>query len=244
LQNGDTGDPVLARWRVGLGWSLAWTSDVKARWAAPWTRWAGWPALWGQLVHEHMRQRKRSELEMRTEIAMGRVHAVVDAFTQDDRFDNGLESKLTVEGPIGKASTPVERRTLPMRKTAPGRYEASFELDAYGSFLLRAQHARAGEGGQLVPVAVSYGHIANPYPLEYATLEPDPGKLERIAVATGGTRDPSPSAVFEPAGERIRVEVLLWPRFVGAAIALFVLDLLMRRVRLFDRKFVARAKAV
>ena len=35
----------------------------------------------------------------------------------------------------------------------------------------------------------------------------------------------------------------LWPRFVGAAIALLVLDLLVRRVRLFDRKFVPKASA-
>jgi hypothetical protein len=32
----------------------------------------------------------------------------------------------------------------------------------------------------------------------------------------------------------------LWPRFVSAAIVLFVLDLLLRRVRLFDRKKTAR----
>jgi Ca-activated chloride channel homolog len=243
LANGDTGDPVLARWRVGLGWSLAWTSDVKARWAASWTRWAGWPRLFGQLVHEHMRQKKRSELEMRTTISLGRVHAVVDAFTADDRFDNGLDSKLTIEGPIGKGLGAPGRHVLPMKKTAPGRYEASFDLEAYGSFLLRAQHARAKEDGQLVPVAVSYGHVSNPYPLEYATLEPDTGKLERIASATGGARDPLASTVFDPAGEKTQVDQDLWPRFVGAAIALLLLDLLMRRVRLFDRKFVARAKA-
>jgi hypothetical protein len=35
----------------------------------------------------------------------------------------------------------------------------------------------------------------------------------------------------------------LWPRFVGAAIVLLVLDLLMRRVRLFDRKFLPKARA-
>jgi hypothetical protein len=53
--------------------------------------------------------------------------------------------------------------------------------------------------------------------------------------------DPTPAAVFDPAGEVIRYHEDLWPRFVGAAIALFLLDLLVRRVRLFDRKKTAKS---
>ncbi|RLB62525.1 MAG: hypothetical protein DRI90_08880, partial [Deltaproteobacteria bacterium] len=33
LASEDTEEPILARWRVGTGWALAWTSDVKSRWA-------------------------------------------------------------------------------------------------------------------------------------------------------------------------------------------------------------------
>ena len=62
LVNADHDEPILARWRVGLGWALAWTSDVKARWAVDLARWSGWPQFWGQLVHEHMRQKRRREL--------------------------------------------------------------------------------------------------------------------------------------------------------------------------------------
>ncbi len=32
-------EPILARWHVGLGWSLAWTSDVKNLWAVEWLKW-------------------------------------------------------------------------------------------------------------------------------------------------------------------------------------------------------------
>jgi hypothetical protein len=40
-------------------------------------------------------QRARHE----DEVYGGTVHAVVDAFNADDRFDNDLTSKLTVQGP-------------------------------------------------------------------------------------------------------------------------------------------------
>jgi Mg-chelatase subunit ChlD len=239
LVNPDHDDPILARWRVGLGWSLAWTSDVKSRWAADWTRWPGWTQLWGQLIHEHMRQKRRSELDMKTEVLGGTVHAVVDAFDADDRFDNNLESKLTVQGPEPSGGS----RVVPLRQTAPGRYEASFALDRYGSFVLRAEHGRRSDDGRVVPIAVSYGHVSNPYPPEYASFEPNVGVLARAADATGGTRDPEPALVFNPGGERVTFHEDLWPRFVGAAIVLLVLDLLVRRVRLFDRKFLPKARA-
>ena len=238
LVNADHDDPLLARSRVGLGYALAWTSDVKARWAGDLARWSGWPQFWGQLVHEHMRQKRRSELPMKTDVFGGTAHAVVDAFDADDRFDNNLESKLTVQGPLpGGASS-----TVALRQTAPGRYEASFPLDRYGSFILRAEHRRRTEDDRAVPVAVSYGHVSNPYPPEYASFEPNLAVLARAAETTGGARDPEAKAAFDPAGDSVTFHQDLWPRFVGAAIVLLVLDLLVRRVRLFDRKFLPKTR--
>jgi hypothetical protein len=240
LLNPDHDDPILARWRVGLGWALAWTSDVKSRWAADWTRWPGFTQFWGQLIHEHMRVKKKSELEMKTEVVAGVAHATVDAFDASDQFENNLESKLIVQGPEPGGGS----RTVPLRQTAPGRYEASFALDRYGSFLLRAEHSRRTDDGNVVPVAVSYGHVSYPYPPEYASFEPNLELLTRAAEVTGGTRDPKSEAAFDPAGESIVSYRDLWSRFVGAAIVLLIFDLLVRRVRLFDRKFLPRPSTV
>jgi Ca-activated chloride channel homolog len=248
-------EPILARWHVGLGWSMAWTSDVKNLWAVEWLRWPEWGQFWGQLVREHMRQKKRQVFDMRAEIdpATGHVHASLDAIGVDDRFQNGLDASLTITGVAG-ANPGVagnvatgETRKIPMPQTAPGRYEADFPLDRFGSFLLHASLAkpiedRAG-GPKSVTVAESFGHVTNPYPREYLALAADLATLGHATAATGGTLDPAPSAVFDPAGEVIRYHQDLWPRLVGAAIALMLLDLLVRRVRFFDRKRTAKASA-
>jgi Ca-activated chloride channel family protein len=92
-------------------------------------------------------------------------------------------------------------------------------------------------------VAESFGHVTNPYPREYLALAPDIATLTKAAEATGGGVDPAPAAVFDPAGEVIRYHQDLWPRFVAAAILIFLLDLLMRRVRIFDRKRTAKPTA-
>jgi uncharacterized membrane protein len=231
----ELGEPILARWHVGLGWTLAWTSDVKNLWAVEWLRWPQWGQFWAQLVREHMRQRKRQVFDMRAEIdpATGQVHAALDAIGVDDRFENGLDANLTIAGPQPAGPT----HTLAMAQTAPGRYESAFPLDRYGSFLLHATLEKPSDDGKTkaATVAESWGHVTNPYPREYLALAPDVGKLAQAAAATGGTLDPEPAAVFDPAEGSIRYHEDLWSRFVGAAIGLFLLDLLVRRVRLFDR---------
>lgn len=235
----DRGDPILARWRAGLGWAVAWTSDVKNNWAVDWLRWGGFSKFWGQFTREHMRIKRRQELPMQVEMRDNTVHAIVDAFTADERFDNQLESKLIVTGPA-TAKGKGESREVPLRRTAPGRYEAELRLDEYGSFLLRAEHARIQSDGSVAPFAQSFGHVSNPYPREYGRFEPDVDLQAQAAAAAGGAVDPEPAKVFDPQGEKIVFYRPLWSNFVIAAIIVFLLDLLVRRVRLFDRKFLPR----
>jgi uncharacterized protein YegL len=234
----DKGEPILARWRVGLGHSVAWTSDVKNNWAVDWLRWSGFSRFWGQLVREHMRHKHRRELDMSTRVAGDRVQAVVDAFTADDRFDNGISAKLYVQGLGDKAN----RREVSMKQTAPGRYEADFRLDRYGAFTLHAEHFKEQEDGSLGKVGDSFGNISYPYPREYSSFEPDIDRLERAASAGRGSVDPTPQELFDPGEEKLTYHEQLWQKFIFAALVVFLLDLLMRRVRLFDRKFVASVR--
>ncbi len=232
----DTGEPILARWRVGLGSTLAWTSDVKNLWAVDWLRWSGYSKFWGQLVREHMRHKERKELDMKTSVDGGHVRATVDAFTLDERFDNDMESKLVIQGPEPGG----DRHEVAMRQVAPGRYQADFDLDKYGSFLLTANHMKRGQDDNLHQVAVSYGHITNPYPREYASFQPDVERLQRAVLAGGGSLDAPLPALFDPGKEKIVYHQQIRDRFIFAAIIVFLLDLLIRRVRIFDRKFVPK----
>jgi hypothetical protein len=251
----ELGEPLLARWRVGLGHALAWTSDIKNRWAVDWLRWPGFQPFWTRLVREHMRQRRRETLDMRASLEDGVVRVEVDAVGDDDRFLDGLESRVTMTGPLGATSrrapatgdagatgeTPDDdtRRTEThaLRQTAPGRYEARFPLDRYGAFTLEAVHTRDGR-----PVAESRAQLANPYPREYANVSPSDALLRALAALTGGDREPRPERLFDARGETIRHQEGAWPPLLYAALALFVLDLLARRVRFFDARSSRRPR--
>jgi hypothetical protein len=220
----DYGEPILAIWRLGLGKTAAFTSDVKNRWATDWLRWPGFGQFWGQLVRELMRHRVQRSFEMQARVRQGRVLVAVDAIDRSDHFINGLESNLTLIDPRRAGS----KLTIPLHQEAAGRYQTDFPLPRYGSFLLRASHKVDGK-----VVAESITSLAVPYPKEYTDLLPDHGLLGRLATVTGGQVDPKLATVFDPMRERVRYHRDLWPWFIYVIIALFLLDVFLKRVRIF-----------
>jgi hypothetical protein len=190
-----------------------------------------------------MRQKKRQQLDMKIDLVDGALTASIDAIGGDDRFQNGFSGRVTIVGPAPKTDhicanpgDDPKTCTVPLVQIAPGRYEAKTTLDQFGSFVLTGDLRNNG-----TPVAESYGHVSNPYPREYAAFEPDIATMEKMATATGGTKDPAPASIIDPAGEKVSYHQDLWTKFVELAIAVFLVDLLMRRVRFFDRKFKAAA---
>ena len=86
-------------------------------------------------------------------------------------------------------------------------------------------------------MAESAAQLANPYPTEYRTFEPNEALLASVASLTNGRVDPEVDVLFDADGESIRAHEELWPTLLMIALGLFLLDLLLRRVRLFDREF-------
>jgi Ca-activated chloride channel homolog len=252
----DAAEPLLARWRLGLGWAIAWTSDLKNLWAVEWLRWPGYGQFWGQLVREHMRQRKRQEFKMTAGIdpLTGNMRASIDAIGGDDAFQNGLEAKLRIKGPEPGG----ESKTVAMRQVAPGRYESDMPLPKFGSYLLHAvlekpaagsaAFDKRGESTKSVQVAESFGHITNPYPREYLALDPNVAALAEVSTVTQGqlraeglpmaeaglvaSAPVDLQAMFDPRGKSVKHHKPLWPVFVFAAVLVYLLDVLLRRVHL------------
>lgn len=221
----DRGEPILARMRQGLGWTLAFTSDLGGPWAVDWVRWSAYPRLFGQLVREHLRQRQHREVAMQIDRAGSTVTVSVDAYTDDDRFDNDLAADLKVEGPRPKELA-LEQ---PLRQTAPGRYSTSLQIVAPGSYRLTAYLQRLGADGRLRQVAESHGRLSFPYPVEFARLQPDLDRLKAAAMAGAGRVDPSPEEVLSAGSESVVRKQPLWSRPLLLALMVLILDLLVRR---------------
>ncbi len=225
----DLGEPILARWRLGAGTSVAWTSDVKNRWSVDWIRWGGYPKFWAQVVRTSMRRKVYNSYDLSAFVADGRAQIVVDAINDDDRFVNELDTTLEIVDPKDSKT----KRIIPMEQTAAGRYTADFAVDRYGSYLLKAVHRRNGR-----VVAESVGAAALPYPEEYKTTAINEEPMRAAAVVTEGNPMNEPAKIFEAKGDSTKYIEDLWPWVLLFVAGGIVLDLYLRRVRIFGYRTV------
>ena len=110
----ETGEPLLAWWRYGLGMSVAFTSDAKNRWAAEWINWPGFPKFWAQLVRHAMRKTENREAVVSIARRGGAAAITLDASDADGRFLNEAVGTVTLLGPDGS------KEELAMDSDRPG----------------------------------------------------------------------------------------------------------------------------
>lgn len=211
-------DPILARWQYGLGKTAVFTSDVKDRWAVDWLRWRGYPKFWSQLLRETMRARDDSELDVRVVRDQEVAKITIDAIQKDGRFRNKLESQLRVVAPDQSVSE------VPIRQVGPGSYGAEFGLTQEGSYVFHV----IGQTG-----AVSRT-LAYSYPDEYHFYPPNTDLLRAMSRETNGRFQPAAQDIFDPQGETTEIPTPLWPYLTVVALVLYIGDVFLRRVRLFE----------
>lgn len=246
ILSSDRGEPILARRVVGLGTSLAWTSDLKARWATDFLRWSQFGKFIAQLVRQHQKSDDTELRPMQVELRGDEVVARVEAFDEQENFLNDLRSTLEImphrstQSPSSGDVASAALRKVEFQAVAPGLYEARFKLHAPGAYALRAVHHRK-RAGRSLPAGVSYGSVSLPYPEEYRDLSPKRDTLQRLAELTSGALmvDWTLPEIVNHAP--VKIQKGRQDHFILIAIGLFFLDLLVRRLRIFDRGF-ARAR--
>jgi Ca-activated chloride channel homolog len=216
-----TGEPLLARWQYGLGKAAAFTSDVKTRWAAEWIGWNGYPKFWSQVVRETMRRRSDEFFDFAVARKNDSAVVSINAVGKDGRFRNELQPQVRVIGPDQKVAV------LEVPQVGPGAYEAEVRIAQVGSYTFRA--AAGGAGGLTRSLEYSY-------PPEYHFYPPDIQKLRSISAATGGVFQPKASDITDPRGETTEFPTRLWPLISAFVLGLYILDILLRRIRLFEKR--------
>jgi Ca-activated chloride channel family protein len=236
------GEPLLVRGRRGLGRTVAFASDASPRWAATWLRWAGFPKFWSQIARDTMRQGAGSlggaSLSVAPGGAEGSWSVLVDVDAGDGAFANDLRGELEVLDLQRLPEDPQHRRALPLRLTAPGRYEAELHGVLGGQRLLRARFTDPLAPERLA--AEASGQVSVPYPPELApaSLFPDPTWLGQLPDSAEATHSGELAPIFTSPGinhDRHHSRPL-WPLVLWALVLpLLALDLLLRRVA-FSRR--------
>ena len=218
----DTGDPLLAHWRFGLGKVTAFTSDCKSRWAALWVSdWEGYSRLWSQILRETARAPQGLFMDLRLEEQGSEVNITVDlAEDAATRRDGATVEADVFHVPANALGSGMKTiATLTLEQEGPGWYGSSFRPSDPGVYLVRAR-----SGSQMV----SAGHVHNPS-TEVATGQIDDTLLKEACTITGGTYLENVDAPLELTGEDVARYVELWPSLMLAFLVVFLLDLAIRR---------------
>ena len=169
---------ILASWTYGFGRTLVFTSDAGERWADRWTNWENYDRFFVQMMRWAMRPVDQDgNFDVATSIKDGKVRVVVTAMDNDNEFMNLLQMS-------GAAVTPdLESLEVPIRQTAPGRYEGEFEADKPGSFFVTINPGMMEdpETGQPRPRPPIVAGVTAPYSAEYRDRETNLALLKAIA---------------------------------------------------------------
>lgn len=220
----ETGEPLLVWWRYGLGMSVAFTSDVKSRWAAEWITWPGFAKFWAQVIRHTMRPQSSRGTQIEVVHEDGRAHVTVDAVDDNGNYLSEALGELTLIQPD------LSKESSPLVATAPGRYEAEIPLGTQGGHHLQVSLDSARQ--QLT--RQSRGVVVG-YPDELRIRPANRTLLQRIAESTNGRFDPTPEEIMADDGRIAYQPSPLWPWLLTVAAFLFLLDVLLRRVDLARR---------
>ena len=224
-------DPLLAAWNIGVGRSVAFTSDLSSRWGRSWLGWDRLGPFVTQMVRSTVSQFNDETYPVRVTTDGLSMTVTMDAI----RADGSPVTDLTVRGSaLGKGQEPV---AFEPRQDEAGVYTATVDIPEQGHYIVQLLHERDGERGRVVvPAAIDFAP-------EYRSLRSREEVLVEAARITGGGELGADDDPFEHdfAGVRGRVEV--WPWALIAALLLLVADVAARRFDFALPRRLPRPKA-
>jgi Ca-activated chloride channel family protein len=208
----DETDPLLVRWQYGLGRAVVFTSDAKSRWAADWVTWKGFDKFWTNTLRDLLPRAESSEAKAEYDSASGDL--VVNYHLGGDVEDPVKTPDVFAIGPNGF------RHPVPVVKLANKSYRGKIHIgDLQGLFRVRPlEDSRAfPEIGFYQPEQELIEYGSNDF------------LLRSVSQFTGGRYNPEPKQVFDSGGRSQASTLRLWPMLLGLAIALNLVELLMRK---------------
>ncbi len=210
----DQKDPLLVRWQYGLGRSAVFTSDAKSRWAEAWVSWNGFDKFWQNVARDLLPHAQDAEANLELDPIAGELVATYKL--SGNTAEPGTLPNLYVFGPENF------RQPIVLTKAAGGLYRSRISIgERQGMFRVRSL-----EDSKLFPEIGYYRQEE-----ELNDFDSNPGLLKQISSFTNGRFNPSIDQVFTSSGRSVNAVMRWWPGLLGLAIALNLIELIVRKVR-------------
>jgi hypothetical protein len=179
IQRQDGRLPLLASWRYGKGKSIAFTTDLEARWSRNWIPWSGLQRFWGRLLDWLIPVEENLVPAHEARVSFTQNRSILDLSVYEDTGANShYRYKLT-----GKAGTSEGS----LDKLAPGHFQAVLPVSRAGDYRIDLVEDRKGQHIQLPPIGYS---LAYDLKSEMPRPQFNTDLLTKMAQATGGELNP------------------------------------------------------
>lgn len=226
----ESGAPILARWQYGLGRTVMFASDVKNRWATQWLQWDGYGKFWAQVMRDTLRRDLGEQVSFVVARTGEQADVTLRVMSTSGRWQNDLAPRVRVSRPDGSSEQ------LSLLQRAPGEYIGTLMRLSAAPAPYTFELITDGVGDEIVRRAGTR-QLFYPYADEYRNYPPDMELLATLTAQTGGKVGPSIAEIFDPQGDHGVTRIALWPWLAAAALALYLLDLALRRVPWVRRWF-------
>jgi len=207
--------PILATWRYGLGKSIAFTSDVKPRWATEWIKWENFGKFWTQALNWVLPNVSSTDFDLA--VSTHQSKATVKLYSTDE------SGQIKFDGIVmAPDATPI---TLDFRQITPAQYEARFDVNQTGTYQITVNNIKDGEA-----VSQQDTNLNVSYSPEFATLSSNTRLMREIADKGNGIFNPTGKQIARHSGAYEETYEGLWKWFALCAVLLFPLELAIRRI--------------
>jgi uncharacterized membrane protein len=204
----ETGDPLLAMGRYGLGTGMAYTSDLTEKWGGEWLAWNGCGKFWAQALRGVVRKTSVEGLQVATHEDAGNWKFDIHRVGTDGLPVNGIHwNAIAIDEDGNEHAANVTEAGL-------GRYECEVPIEGHERLTMRLRDEDHDK--------TSLQHFNRAYPAEYRLAQEMPS-----AVAAMERVDPH-SVVANVQPQRGRRSIVHWAYF--AALGCLVGSVLLRRV--------------
>ena len=162
----ETGDPLLAVSRFGLGTGMAYTSDLSDRWGGEWLAWGDCGKFWGQILRGIIRKNDSSGIQVNSQFSQDNWLLNIRRTNTAGKLQSQVEWELTALNDQG------EEAIVPVTETGLGQYRVSVPIEKNSDMTLRLRDIDSNKLKVL--------HYDRAYPQEYALKQQRPESLKQV----------------------------------------------------------------
>ncbi|QQE10665.1 VWA domain-containing protein [Planctomycetota bacterium] len=225
-------EPLLAHMQVGLGRTVAFTSDAHNRWAVNWLGWDQYENFWARVVRYVARPTQSREYDVFARVEGDHIKVRLDAGHIEEnasKYSNRMsfQNDLLVQGAAILPDGTVEK--IELEQVGPGLYEAKMSAEQEGNYVLELQ--MVDEEGKVMRASTGVTRLPGE---ELRRFRTNLNLAGQVAEITGGhiilPTNYQPDSLF--AGERPVTKTMrsIWRYLLVLLLIAFFVDVANRRI--------------